>query len=118
MPQSGPQSARGNDYRNGAGIASQEDRSLWGLNLIWAIMRVPCQRWPGHHRRLPIVAGPSLAKQSLPPHVGCHTALAAHGPAVSSTERPNTGRIAPAVSWSTAWMPPASCDAICSRGSL
>lgn len=41
-------------YRNGAGTARQEYRTLWGLNLVWAIMRLPLQRWPGHHLSLPI----------------------------------------------------------------
>ena len=41
-------------YRNGAGTARQEYRTLWGLNLVWAIMRIPLQRWPGHHLSLPI----------------------------------------------------------------
>jgi hypothetical protein len=41
-------------YRNGAGTARQEYRTLWGINLVWAIMRIPLQRWPGHHLSLPI----------------------------------------------------------------
>ena len=41
-------------YRNGAGTARQEYRTLWGLNLVWAIMRIPLQCWPGHHLSLPI----------------------------------------------------------------
>jgi hypothetical protein len=41
-------------YRNGAGTARQEYRTLWGLNLVWAIMRIPLQRWPGHQLSLPI----------------------------------------------------------------
>src|SRR5713226_7939966 len=41
-------------YRDGAGTARQEYRTLWGLNLVWAIMRIPLQRWPGHHLSLPI----------------------------------------------------------------
>ena len=40
--------------RNGAGTARQEYRPLWGINLVWAIMRIPLQRWPGHHLSLPI----------------------------------------------------------------
>ena len=28
-------------YRNGAGTARQEYRTLWGINLVWAIMRIP-----------------------------------------------------------------------------
>ena len=34
-------------YRNGAGSARQEYRTLWGLNFVWAIMRVPLRCWPG-----------------------------------------------------------------------
>src|SRR5713101_9459109 len=41
-------------YRNSAGTARQEYRTLWGINLVWAIMRIPLQRWPGHHLSLPI----------------------------------------------------------------
>ena len=41
-------------YRNGAGTARQEYRTLWGINLVWAIMRIPLRRWPGHHLSLPI----------------------------------------------------------------
>ena len=41
-------------YRNGAGTARQEYRTLWGINLVWAIMRIPLQVWPGHHLSLPI----------------------------------------------------------------
>jgi hypothetical protein len=41
-------------YRNGAGTARQEYRTLWGINLVWAIMRIPLARWPGHHLSLPM----------------------------------------------------------------
>ena len=41
-------------YRNGAGTARQEYRTLWGINLVWAIMRLPLRRWPGHHLSLPV----------------------------------------------------------------
>src|SRR3989442_9685437 len=41
-------------YCNGAGTARQEYRTLWGIHLVWAIMRIPLQRWPGHHLSLPI----------------------------------------------------------------
>lgn len=41
-------------YRNGAGTARQEYRTLWGINLVWAIMRISLQRWPGHALSLPI----------------------------------------------------------------
>lgn len=41
-------------YRNGAGTARQEYRSLWGLNWIWATLSVPLKQWPGHHLCIPI----------------------------------------------------------------
>jgi uncharacterized protein YbjQ (UPF0145 family) len=41
-------------YRNGVGTARQDYRTLWGIHLVWAIMRLPFTRWPGHHLRLPI----------------------------------------------------------------
>jgi hypothetical protein len=63
MKKSGPQIEGGAYYRNGAGTARQEYRSLWGINLVWAIMRVPLQRWPGHHLSLPIGLELSLKAQ-------------------------------------------------------
>ncbi len=41
-------------YRNGAGTARQEYRSLWGLNWIWATLSVPLKQWPGYHLCIPI----------------------------------------------------------------
>jgi hypothetical protein len=41
-------------YRNGAGSARQEYRTLRGLNFVWGIMRVPLPRWPGHYVSVPI----------------------------------------------------------------
>lgn len=41
-------------YRNGAGSARQEYRTLRGLNFVWGIMRVPLPRWPGHCLSVPI----------------------------------------------------------------
>ena len=41
-------------YRNGAGSARQEYRTLRGLNFVWAIMRVPVPGWPGHQVSVPI----------------------------------------------------------------
>ena len=35
-------------YRNGAGSARQEYRTLWGLNWVWVSMSVPLKKWPGH----------------------------------------------------------------------
>ncbi|MGH7965529.1 MAG: IS701 family transposase [Candidatus Binatia bacterium] len=45
-------------YRNGAGSARQEYRTLRGLNFVWAIMRIPVPRWPGH--RVSVPSGLSL----------------------------------------------------------
>jgi len=41
-------------YRNGAGTARQEFRSLWGLNWIWATLSVPLKHWPGYHLCIPV----------------------------------------------------------------
>jgi hypothetical protein len=41
-------------YRNGAGSARQEYRTLRGLNFVWGILRVPVPGWPGHSVSLPI----------------------------------------------------------------
>jgi hypothetical protein len=41
-------------YRNGAGSARQEYRTLRGLNFVWGIMRVPVPRWPGSPVSVPI----------------------------------------------------------------
>ncbi len=41
-------------YRNGAGTARQAYRTLWGLNFVWAIMRVPLRGWPGQSVSVPI----------------------------------------------------------------
>jgi hypothetical protein len=41
-------------YRNGAGSARQEYRTLRGLNFVWGIMRVPLPQWPGHCLSVPI----------------------------------------------------------------
>jgi hypothetical protein len=60
-------------YRNGAGSARQEYRSLWGINLVWAIMRIPLKCWPGHHLSVPIglelyVKAALATKLKLPYH--------------------------------------------------
>jgi hypothetical protein len=41
-------------YRNGAGSARQEYRTLRGLNFVVGIMRLPLKHWPGHGRSVPI----------------------------------------------------------------
>jgi hypothetical protein len=41
-------------YRNGAGSARQEYRTLRGLNFVWGIMRVPLACWPGQCVSVPI----------------------------------------------------------------
>jgi DDE superfamily endonuclease len=51
-------------YRNGAGSARQEYRTLRGLNFVWGIMRVPLRQWPGHCVSVPI--GLSLYLKEAP----------------------------------------------------
>jgi DDE superfamily endonuclease len=41
-------------YRNGAGSARQEYRTLRGLNFVWGLMRVPVPGWPGQSVSIPI----------------------------------------------------------------
>jgi hypothetical protein len=41
-------------YRNGAGSARQEYRTLRGLNFVWAQMRIPVPGWPGKQVSIPI----------------------------------------------------------------
>ena len=41
-------------YRNSAGSARQEYRTLRGLNFVWGQMRVPVPGWPGHSVSVPI----------------------------------------------------------------
>jgi hypothetical protein len=41
-------------YRNGAGSARQEYRTLRGVNFVLGIMRIPLQRWPGYHLSVPV----------------------------------------------------------------
>jgi hypothetical protein len=41
-------------YRNSAGSARQEYRTLRGLNFVLGVMRLPLTQWPGHHVTLPI----------------------------------------------------------------
>jgi hypothetical protein len=41
-------------YRNGAGSARQEYRTLRGVNFVLGIMRIPLERWPGHCLSVPV----------------------------------------------------------------
>jgi len=41
-------------YRNGAGSARQEYRTLRGLNFVWGLMRVPVPGWPDKQVSVPI----------------------------------------------------------------
>jgi DDE superfamily endonuclease len=41
-------------YRNGAGSARQEYRTLRGVNFVLGIMHIPLQRWPGHCLSVPV----------------------------------------------------------------
>jgi DDE superfamily endonuclease len=41
-------------YRNGAGSARQEYRTLRGLNFVLGVMRLPLTRWPGHSLSIPV----------------------------------------------------------------
>src|SRR5262245_21717943 len=40
-------------YRNGAGSARQEYRTLRGVNFVLGIMHIPLTRWPGHYLSVP-----------------------------------------------------------------
>ena len=68
--------------RNGAGTARQAYRTLWGINLVWAIMRVPLTRWPGPSLRLPIGLSLSL-KEALAKQLNVPYPPGARGPAAS-----------------------------------
>jgi hypothetical protein len=41
-------------YRNGAGSARQEYRTLRGLNFVWGQLRIPVPGWPGQSVSVPI----------------------------------------------------------------
>ncbi|MDA0837670.1 MAG: hypothetical protein O2857_07800 [Planctomycetota bacterium] len=41
-------------YRNGAGTARQEYRTLSGLNFVYAVLLVRCPLWPEFHFSIPI----------------------------------------------------------------
>lgn len=62
-------------YRNGAGTARQEYRSLWGLNWVWATLSVPLKQWPGYHLCIPVglklYLKKPVARQLKQPHYSC-----------------------------------------------
>ena len=41
-------------YRNGAGSARQEYRTLRGVNFVLGIMHIPLRRWPGSYLSVPV----------------------------------------------------------------
>jgi hypothetical protein len=41
-------------YRNGAGSARQEYRTLRGVNFVLGMMHIPLTRWPGHSLSVPV----------------------------------------------------------------
>jgi DDE superfamily endonuclease len=55
-------------YRNGAGSARQEYRTLRGLNFVLGVMRVPLQLWPGHAVTVPIGLELYLKEEQARPH--------------------------------------------------
>jgi hypothetical protein len=50
-------------YRNGAGSARQEYRTLRGLNFVWGQLRVPVPAWPGQSVSIPIGLSLYLKKE-------------------------------------------------------
>ena len=66
-------------YRNGAGSARQEYRTLRGVNFVLGVMHIPLTQWPGHSLSVPVGLELYL-KPAQPP--------------------PSTCRISPEVSWS------------------
>jgi hypothetical protein len=50
-------------YRNGAGSARQEYRTLRGLNFVWGQMRVPVPGWPAQRVSVPIGLSLYLKKE-------------------------------------------------------
>src|SRR5436309_6314045 len=57
-------------YRNGAGSARQEYRTLRGVNCVLGMMHIPLTRWPGHCLSVPVGCELSLkAPQAQQLHV-------------------------------------------------
>jgi hypothetical protein len=55
-------------YRNGAGSARQEYRTLRGLHFVLGVMRVPLRQWPGHSLTGPIGLELYLKEQQARQH--------------------------------------------------
>src|SRR3989454_6142894 len=58
-------------YRNGAGSARQEYRTLRGLNFVLGVMHLPLKRWPGHSLSIPVglelyLKAPQAQKLNVP----------------------------------------------------
>lgn len=53
-------------YRNGAGSARQEYRTLRGVNFVLGIMHLPLRRWPGHYLSVPVGCELSLKEAQAP----------------------------------------------------
>jgi hypothetical protein len=53
-------------YRNGAGSARQEYRTLRGLNFVWGMMRVPVPGWPGQKVSVPLGLSLYLKEDQAP----------------------------------------------------
>lgn len=53
-------------YRNGAGSARQEYRTLRGVNCVLGIMPIPLTRWPGHYLSVPVGCELSLKAPQAP----------------------------------------------------
>jgi hypothetical protein len=62
----GPHSEGLARYRNGAGSARQESRTLRGLHLVLGVRHIPLKRWPSHSLSIPV--GLELYRKEPPAH--------------------------------------------------
>ena len=93
-------------YRNGAGSARQEYRTLRGLNFVWGMMRVPVPGWPGQHVSVPIGLSLYLKEEQARQAAASRISPAVPWPARSWTlSRPNSPRGGFGC-WAMAAMPP------------
>src|SRR5437870_9545834 len=58
-------------YRNGAGSARQEYRTLRGVNFVLGVRHIPLKRWPGHSLSIPVglelsLKEPQAHKRNVP----------------------------------------------------